>query len=132
MFKEMGYHFVKTWVSLGFMCSNLSMKFQFTSMSEDSRGGVLLRCSSVRLCLIVLNQGCSGSGQYNLLDRMLRLDANTTLNQSYSLFVTLDNIRYLIGDQYLSSIYFRDSSTWQVLYIPLFSITFFLFSRPLF
>ena len=58
-------------------------------MSEDSRVEILLRGSSVRVCLVVLYQGCCGSGQYNLPDRMLPLDANTTLNQSYVLFITL-------------------------------------------
>ena len=54
-----------------------------------------MRGSSVRVCLVVLYQGCCGSGQYNLPDRMLRLNANTTLNQSYALFITLVNITYL-------------------------------------
>ena len=67
-------------------------------------------------------QGCCGSGQYNLLDRILRLGANTTLNQSYILFITLVNIIYQSGDQYLPSIHSWDSSPWQVLYIPLFCI----------
>ena len=67
-------------------------------MSEDSRVEILLRGSSVRVCLVVLNQGCCGSGQYNLPDRMLQLDANTTLNQSYVLFITLVNITYQSGD----------------------------------
>ena len=89
-------------------------------MCEDSRVEILLRGSSVRVCLVVLNQGCCGSGQYNLPDRMLRLDANTTLNQSYVLFITLVNITYQSGDQYLPSIHSWDSSPWQVLYIPLF------------
>ena len=51
---------------------------------------------------------------------MLRFDANTTLNQSYILFITLVNITYQSGDQYLPSIHSWDSSPWQVLYIPLF------------
>ena len=89
-------------------------------MSEDSRVGILLRGSSVRLCLVVLNQGCCGSGQYSLPDRMLRLDANTTLNESYVLFITLVNITYQSRDQHLPSIHSWDSSPWQVLYIPLF------------
>ena len=66
-------------------------------MPEDSRSGILLRGSSVRVCLVVLYQGCCGSGQYNLPDRMLRLDANTTLNQSYVLFITLVNIHIRAG-----------------------------------
>ena len=89
-------------------------------MSEDSRVEILLRGSSVRVCLVVSNQGCCGSGQYNLPDRMLRLDANTTLNQSYVLFITLVNITYQSGDQYLPSIHSWDSSPWQLLYIPFF------------
>ena len=96
------------------------MRFQFWSMSEDSRVGILLRGSPVRVCLVVLYQGCCSSGQYNLPDRMLRLDANTTLNQSYVLFITLVNITYQSGDQYLPSIHSWDSSPSQVLYIPLF------------
>ena len=56
-------------------------------MSEDSRVGILLRGSTVQVCLVVLNQGCCSSGQYNLPDRLLQLDANTTLNQSYVLFI---------------------------------------------
>ena len=101
------------------------MRFQFWSMSEDSRVGILLRGSSVRVCLVVLNQGCCGSGQYNLPDRMLRLDANTTLNQSYVLFITLVNITYQSGDHYLSSIHSWDSSAWQVVDIALLLIFFF-------
>ena len=63
-------------------------------MSEDCRVGILLRGSSFQLCSVVLCQGYCGSGQYNLPDRMLRLDANTTLNESYVLFITLVNITY--------------------------------------
>ena len=51
---------------------------------------------------------------------MLRLDANTTLNQSHLLFITLVNMTYQSGDHYLPSIHSCDSSPWQVLYIPLF------------
>ena len=98
----------------------LLMRFQFWSMSEDSRVRILFRGSSVRVCLVVSNQGCCGSGQYNLPDRMLRLDANTTLNQSYVLFITLVNITYQSGDQYFPSIHSWDSSPWQVLYVSLF------------
>ena len=68
-------------------------------MSDDSRVGVLLRGSSVRVCLVVLDQGCYGSGKYSLPDRMLRLDANTTVNQSYLLFITLVNITYQSRNQ---------------------------------
>ena len=78
-------------------------------MSEDSRVWVLLRGYSVQVCLIVLNQGCCSSGQYNLPDRMLRLDANATLNQSYVLFFTLVKMTYQNGDQYLPSIHSWDS-----------------------
>ena len=102
------------------------MRFQFWSMSEDSRVGILLWGSSVRVCLVVLYQECCGSGQYNLSNRMLRLDANTTLNQSYVLFITLVNIIYQSGDQYLPSIHSWDSSQWQMLYIPLFCFECFL------
>ena len=110
----------------------ISMRFRFWSMSEDSSVGSLLRGSSVRVYLVVLNQGCRRSGQYKLPDRMLRLDANTTLNQSYVLLITLVNFTYQSGNQYLPSIHSWDSSPWQVLYIPLFLIIFFLFTRPLF
>ena len=79
-----------------------------------------MRRSSVRVCLVVLCQVCCGSGQYNLPDRMLRLNANTTLNQSYALFITLANTAYLSVDQYLPSIHFLHSIPWQILYIPLF------------
>ena len=79
-------------------------------MSEDSRVGILLSGSSVQVCLVILKQGCWGSGQYNLLDRMLGLDANATLNQSYVLFITLVNITYQSGDQYLLFIHSWDSS----------------------
>ena len=43
------------------------MRFPFWSISEDSRVRILLRGSSVRVCLVVLNQGCCDSSQYNLL-----------------------------------------------------------------
>ena len=95
------------------------MRFQLWSMSEVSRVGILWRGSPVRVGLVVLYQGCCSSGHYNLPDRMLRLYANTTLNQSYVLFITLVNITYQSGDQYLPSIHSWDSSPWQVLYIPL-------------
>ena len=74
-------------------------------MSEDSRVGILLRGSSVQVCLVVLNHGCCGSGQYNLSDKMLQLDANTILNKSYVQFIALVNITYQSGDQYLPSIH---------------------------
>ena len=82
--------------------------------------GILLWGYLVRVCLVVLYQGYYGSGQYNLPDRMFRLDANTTLNQVYVLFITLINITYQSGDLYLPSIHSWDSSPLQVLYIPLF------------
>ena len=50
---------------------------------------------------------------------MFRLDANTTLSQSYVLLITLVNITYQSGDQYLPSIHSWDSSPWQVLCVPL-------------
>ena len=104
----------------------LSMRFQFWSISKGSRVRILLRGSSVRVCLVVLYQGCCGSSQHNLPDRMLRPDANTTLSQSYVLFITLVNIRYQSRDQYLSSIHFWDSSPWHVTYpIVLFCVCFF-------
>ena len=74
----------------------------------------------------VLNQRCCGSGQYNLPDKILRLDTDTILNQSYVLFITLVNITYQSRDQYLQSIHSWDSNPWQVLYIP-FSLIFFSF-----
>ena len=95
-------------------------------MSEDSRVGILLKGASVWVCLVVLKQKCCSSGQYNLPDRMLQLDANTTLNQSYMQFITLVNIIYQSGDQYLPSIHSWDSNSWQVLYIPLFCFFSFL------
>ena len=63
-------------------------------MCEDSRVGILLRGSSVQVCLVVSNKGCCGSNQYSLPDRMLRLDANTSLNQSYVLLTALVDITY--------------------------------------
>ena len=101
-------------------------------MSEASRVGILLRGSSVRVYLVVLNQGYFGSGQCNLPDKMLRLDANITLNQSYVLLITLVNITYQRRDQYLPSIHSLDSSPLQVLYIPFFMIFFLLFYQQLY
>ena len=102
------------------------MRFQFWSMFEDSRVEIL-RGSSVRVCLVVLYQACCSSSQCNLPDKMLRLDASTTLNQSYVLFITLINIPYHNREQYLPSIHSWDSSPWQVLYIPLFFLFFVFF-----
>ena len=96
------------------------MRFQFWACLRIPESGILLRVSSVRVCLVVLYQGCCGSGQYNLPDRNLRLDANRTLNQSYVLFITLINITYQSRNQYLPSIYSWHSIPWHVLYIPLF------------
>ena len=42
-----------------------------------------------------------------LPDRMLRLDANTTLNQSYVLFIIYQSV-----DQYLPSTHSWDSGLW--------------------
>ena len=82
-------------------------------MSEDSRVKILLRGSSGRVCLVVLNQGYCGSSQCNLPDRMLWLDdASATLSQSYVLFITLVNITYKRRDQYLPSIHSWDSDPW--------------------
>ena len=75
---------------------------------------------------MVLNEGCCSSGQYNLPDRMLQLDANTTLNQSYVLFITL--VKYQSRDQYLPSMHSWDSSPWQVLYSQLFFVFVVVFS----
>ena len=60
-------------------------------MPEHSRVGISFRVSSVRVCLsmfeyvrvcsVVLNQGCCGSSQYNLPDIMLGLHFKTTSNQ---------------------------------------------------
>ena len=105
----------------------LSMRFQFWRMAEDSRVRIILTGSSVRVCLVVLNQGCCGFGQYNLPDRMLRLDPNTSVNQTYVLFINLVHITYQRGNKYLLSTHYLDSSPWQVLYIPLLLIFFFSF-----
>ena len=122
---------LKLWRTKADGTDYLSMRFQFWSMSENSRVRTILTGSSVRVCLVVLNQGCCGFGQYNLPDRMLRLDLNTTVNQSYVLFITLVNITYQRGKKYLPSTHYWDSSPWQVLYIPLLLIIFH-FSRTLF
>ena len=77
------------------------MRFQFWSISEDSRGGISLKGSSIRVCLVVAT--------------VVMCDANTKLNQSYVVVITLVYMTYLGGDQYLPSIH-----PWYVLYIPLF------------
>ena len=56
---------------------------------------------------------------------MLRL---AILNQDYVLLITLVNITYQSGDQYLTFIHSWDSGLWWVLYILLF----FFFLRQLF
>ena len=61
-----------------------------------------------------------GSGRYTLPDKMLRLDANITLHQTYVLLITLANSICQIGDEYIPSIHSWDISSWQLLYIPLF------------
>ena len=38
-----------------------SMGFQFYSISDDSKNWISLKGSYVRVCLVVLNQGCLGS-----------------------------------------------------------------------
>ena len=65
------------------------MRFQIRSISEDSSVGISLMGFSVRVSLVVVHQACFGSSQYNVLDRMLQLHANTTLNQSYVIVITL-------------------------------------------
>ena len=65
--------------------------------------------SSVRVCLVVLNQRSCGSSQNNLPNRMFRLGFSTILNQSYVLFITLVNITCQSEDQYLPSIHSWDS-----------------------
>ena len=107
------------------------MRIQFWNMSEDSIVEILLRGSSVRVCLVVLNQVCCGSSQYNLPDKMLRLVANTTLNQSYILFITLVNTAYQSEGQCFPFIHCWDSDPWKVLYIPLFLVCFlFIYFLP--
>ena len=64
--------------------------------SEDSRIVISLRGFLVLACYVVLNQGCCETYQYNLLDRMLQHDFNTTLNQSYV------NSQYLVSMTYQS------------------------------
>ena len=53
------------------------------------------------VCHVVLNQGCCGTCQYNLLDRMLQRDLNTTLKQGYVIIITLVSMHIRTGDQYL-------------------------------
>ena len=94
------------------------MRFQFWNMFEDPELG--LKGSSLWVYLVVVNQGCCRSSQYILLDSMLWLDANTTLNQIYVLFITFVSMTYQSGDQYLPSIHSWDIGPWYVLYIPFF------------
>ena len=49
---------LKLWRFKAYGINDLSMRFQFWSMYEASRVAILLRGSSVRVCLVVLNQGC--------------------------------------------------------------------------
>ena len=79
-----------------------------------------LKGSSLWVYLVVANQGCCRSSQYILLDSMLWLDANTTLNQIYVLFITFVSMTYQSGDQYLPSIHSWDIGPWYVLYTPFF------------
>ena len=44
--------------------------------------------------LSIAFQGCCGTCQYNLTDRMLRHDFNTTLNQSYVILISLVSMTY--------------------------------------
>ena len=81
-------------------------------MSEDSTVEISLKGSSVRVCLVVVNQACCGSSQYNLLDRMLQRDVNTTLNQRYEVFITFVNMTYKSGDQCMTSIHPLDIGPW--------------------
>ena len=60
-----------------------SVRYQLWSLSEDSRIVISLRYLLVRVCYVVLNQGCCKTCPYNLLHRMLPHDFNTALNQSY-------------------------------------------------
>ena len=67
---------------------------QLWSVSEDSRVVISLRGSFVHVCYVVLNQGCCRTCQYNLLDRMLQHDFNTTLNQGYVILIALVSMTY--------------------------------------
>ena len=106
----------------------LSMRFQLWSISVDSSIQILLRGWSVPVHLVVLNQGCYTSSQYNLPDKILRYDSNSTLNPSFVVFNTLVNI---IGQHSVSPvIHSWDTGPWSVLYIPLalfFSFGYFYF-----
>ena len=63
-------------------------------MPEHSRTVVSLRDFFFHVYYVVLKQGCCGTYQYNLPDRMLRNDFNTTLNQSYVILITVVNLAY--------------------------------------
>ena len=103
------------------------MRFQFWNMFEDPELG--LKGSSLWVYLVVVNQGCCRSSQYILLDSMLWLDANTTLNQIYVLFITFVSMTYQSGDQYLPSIHSWDIGPWYVLYIPFFFLQIIVFNQ---
>ena len=60
------------------------------ALSEDSRIGISLRSSFVRVFYIISDQGSYRSSQYNLPDRILWLDANATwIKVTYYLFLRL-------------------------------------------
>ena len=65
------------------------IRFQFWSMFEVLELQFHLKCSCVWVHLVVVNQGCCRSSQYNLLESILWLDTNTILNQIYVVFITL-------------------------------------------
>ena len=62
------------WQTKGDGIDYLLMRFQLWSMFEYSRVVLLSRGSSIRQCLVLLNQGYFGTSQCNLLDSMLRLN----------------------------------------------------------
>ena len=65
------------------------IRFQLWSMFEDSRIGISLKGSSFWVYLVVINQECFISSQYNLLDSILWFDTNAILNHIYVVFITL-------------------------------------------
>ena len=92
------------------------MLFQFWSMSEDSRAGILLTGSSIRVCLVVLNQGCCDL-------KVIQPWIKVMYCSSLWLILHIRQSR----DQYLPSIHSWDSSPWQVLYCFLFLFCLVLF-----
>ena len=56
-----------------------------------------LRGFVAHVCYVALNQGCCGTCQYNLRDRILRHDFNTTLSEGCVILITLINMAYQIG-----------------------------------